>query len=1296
MAAFYKDMERKEIVERKLSKKSNAGTSIWARKSVKRSGTAHPVSPPAHDSHQPRQGTVHNDEQRREEEERVTVNHDDSDKPDWVRPMNSPRSIIPDAKDLPASSKDAWDSVPVPSHKMRYFIHNPVGPRWYKNHHLIPRSETTPAARPPSFFSPSFPPIKSASQDRLDDPTRLAGPSRTPSNSPLPTPNSSQTRVEDRPRARKTSETAHDVVDLWDVTDPWGTNWHHHSPYDIGLVNGPISADVHDILQTRSRRSSVGQSQGRTVAPSPLSQSTPAINLQVKPDIQVPRKLSKRRAPTAASVFSVPQDTGRHGASLPTTPMETNPSPFGLPKRMSVAAPPNGSSISTRSLSPKKEKRGSILGRLVKKFSLLTKPASDSNKEDDWQHISSHTPVVETAPQQSFVPSRQAFVEKRLSEAPKRVPPPSIASPPPVEGPVKVDDTPVKEADSCSITSVEAPFSIGRLTIANPDAPASGETTPAQGDVPLPPSKEPIRRMSHREVTTPPIPQLDRNPPMPPEKSSSPPAPAAKSNQSVISELPPTSPITIRQSIVEQHPEHSPEVSSSPKHPPSIISHTSQASFGDSELPSMSTEKPAASSSHPPASSARKTPKPVDRPPSQTLHPPPPASHKPRVDSIASSVPFPGGDAGDTPQPYYEYDNSPLSAASILANPPTPYTDGNAATLATPDQPPPLPLKISTDLPARQTETFRLVRSPSGNVYASNEKILAGGEQWEVIGSEKQKKGSSSSKELTPKESESRPHESKDRRPKDRDTKERDTKEKDTKERDTKEKDTKEKDTKERDTKGRDTKGRDTKDPDLRDRDHRRSTKEDYPRESKDRDVRDARDKDHVRHSRDRDYARDSRDQNYARDSKDRDHARDSRAKEHARESRDKDYTRESRDRDYARESRDKDYTRESRDRDYARESRDKEYARESRDRDYARESRDREYAREPRDRDRVRHSRDRDYPREYRDRERDSKAHDHKVRDDRDHKNHESSHRADKKRESKVHADYQPEPEKDSRHRHRSHRESKSGAVERATTVSKAMSRAFEADTRNHEPILPSVQHESKRSDRPREDRERKLTRKRHETSPTTTNPSKAQPAPPPPTQDVPTSRPLGRHPSLSARPTSQLPSADEINALRAKEAWDMERLWKARSMEGDEFNRYSTMPTIPSISSNHNTPLMGSLSPPGPPSLYGTSHTAFVVKTPFQTQHSIYHSMPAAPPPIVYASPPHIPAVVHQLPHNHRPPRTRIYADSVSSDQKSYMSALTHNPLPELPRESPYEIPADARNSEYWTKYAGLATSH
>ncbi|KAI0080342.1 hypothetical protein K474DRAFT_1638045, partial [Panus rudis PR-1116 ss-1] len=203
-----------------------------------------------------------------------------------------------------------------------------------------------------------------ASIDRTQE--KHPGPSRTPSGSPLPTPSSSQTRIHDvRIRTRKISQTAHDTVDLLDITDPWGTNWHHHSPYDVGQNHDKASPDA-EVLVPRPRRMSAttGGSRHKTVTPSPLSQSTSAVHLAIDPStIQLPRKLSKNRK-TFQGLFTGDAQRShppRH-ASEPPTPMEQSNHKFL--KRGSTVSPTSVSS--PPSLVDKKEKRGSILGRLVK------------------------------------------------------------------------------------------------------------------------------------------------------------------------------------------------------------------------------------------------------------------------------------------------------------------------------------------------------------------------------------------------------------------------------------------------------------------------------------------------------------------------------------------------------------------------------------------------------------------------------------------------------------------------------------------------------------------------------------------------------------------------------------------------------------------------------------------------------------------------------------------------------------------------------------------------------------------
>lgn len=217
-------MERTDL-ERKLSKRKSS--SLWSRKSLRRTSTSQSQQPaPAPSLTSPSTSSLARGPPR------TVDDHDGGERADVVPPMPMSRSIVPDAlKELPAWYRDSAH------YSVRYNMHNPVGPRWYKNHHLLPPSGSRPGTRPPSVFSPSFPPMAATgSQERLEE--RMPTLNRSASNSPLPTPNSSQTRMEDAPitpRSRKTSQTAHDTVDLLDGSDPWGTAWHHESPYDIGI-----------------------------------------------------------------------------------------------------------------------------------------------------------------------------------------------------------------------------------------------------------------------------------------------------------------------------------------------------------------------------------------------------------------------------------------------------------------------------------------------------------------------------------------------------------------------------------------------------------------------------------------------------------------------------------------------------------------------------------------------------------------------------------------------------------------------------------------------------------------------------------------------------------------------------------------------------------------------------------------------------------------------------------------------------------------------------------------------------
>ncbi|PPQ65790.1 hypothetical protein CVT24_012007, partial [Panaeolus cyanescens] len=165
-------------------------------------------------------------------------------------------------------------------------------------------------------------------------------------------------------------------------------------------------------------------------------------------------------------------------------------------------------------------------------------------------------------------------------------------------------------------------------------------------------------------------------------------------------------------------------------------------------------------------------------------------------------------------------------------------------------------------------------------------------------------------------------------------------------------------------------------------------------------------------------------------------------------------------------------------------------------------------------------------------------------------------------------------------------------------------------------------------------------------------------------------------RHQSVMIRPTSELPSPDEMNAVRAKESWEMERLWKARSMYGLEPNA----PTTNFIPGPGSTSSFSDETPTPPVAVHGSSYTAYVVQ-PFQaTPSHIYHSMPPAPPPVIYSSPASIPSIPDFLSSSDPAENYQQLSHPISSSinyrplvDPSRLSS--HNPLPEPPRESKYE---------------------
>lgn len=968
-------MERTEIVERKLSKKS-----IWGRRSSKRSSTT-----PA--SQQPQQRA----QEEQKEMDKVIQQHKEQ-----LPASDSNRSVVPDVlKDIPSWYKENWNSSTY--YRSKFPLHNPVGPRYYRNHHLIPCTN----GRPPTVFSPSFPPMTSFMPPMPERSEQL---SRTPSHQTLPTPSSSQTRVEDmaaKPRSRKTSQTAHDGVDLMDGTDPWGTNWHHGSPYDIGLSNGPVSQEVEVIhinsifflltsfqsAQNRSRRSSTTtkETRRRTLTPSPLSQSTSALHLQVQDaGARIPRKLSKRRTSILGNFFHADH---KNAVSQPTLP-ETDLNRASQTLEMHVAASKRSSTLPPPVPKPPSDKtrRGSVLGRLVKKFSLIKKSGDDDLIIDDKRQ------TVLLAPRQPSPVKSQ-----------KRVPPPQMPRSDTafsVERNSPPSENPPKEPDRDSFSSVEQPFSIGKLTVANPDAPSEPSSTPAEPSVPLPSFRDENPKPQDQQMTT-------------SSRGETPDAlsvTSAPTDDVSNSDKPPTlRSIAVSLQPTLQHSRSGPIVEMIPPPVQNVVPPLEAI-----QLVEETSAKPLA----PPAFDTDRQSRPRERqkrPPStQKSHDIPFPAVEPAVPHYLSSMISAHG--------YDQADGSPLSTASIIANPPTPHAAGQ--TLEPEPLPPALPPKQSSaegkrsqrdpspdvnSVTSRKTETFRLVRSSSGNVYASSETIRAAGEQWEVI--EAVNSGS----------------------------------------------------------------------------------------RSKSRDER--------KENRRLDVETDS-------------------------------------------------------------------------------------------ERRRVKSG---------------QKGHKHSV-------------------DIAV-----PSPDKN-----------------------KPLPRASSVESHR----LP---YDSTKNHKREEERRRSA-------EPTPLNLNKPQPAPPPPTPGPPAMRPLERAPSNSARPTSEVPSSADFNALRAREAWEMDRLWKARSLYGNETNGLVAplSVNVPSgIAMNETGTSKG---------VHGSSHTSFTVQNSFQSQppgSHIYHSMPAVPPPIIYSNQP------------------QTYPESHDTHP------LLANPLPEPPRESPYQpapLPHNfmdsnsVRATEHWTKYGGF----
>lgn len=435
----------------------------------------------------------------------------------------------------------------------------------------------------------------------------------------------------------------------------------------------------------------------QTTSKSPLSQSTSAVH--EFPPIHMPRKLSKRQKPWALN--SNKKDLEPEKVVPLTHTLEQNPY---LPKRLSVAPPLGHQTNLSSHPSLKKEKRGSMFDRFARKLSFIRRSfdghGRSQRSEDDWHHVNAADTGSVNQSQETRESIAVNLKDTQERSSVKRIPPPSIdtsnAAPQPCAD------------DSGSSISVEEPFSIGRLTIANPDIFPSSESptyigpTGHSGNPPLLPPKS-----VHISIVPPtPVP--------PPIAKNDPPSQPRLSYPSFSSSASSDDHTTPRAADVSLQP-------GTPLAPPKFTPEPPPSGPGRAST-SYSTAP-----SHP---HSLQPPQAFNRPLSalESVI----SSSNTAATAATSSVPFPGPshlglqpDADydlDDSRSYLSYADTPLTNISLLANPPTPYTgDGGMSMPVTPAVPPPVPLSSS-----KPTSKSPLAQPPVNVTSSTHENSKSG------------------------------------------------------------------------------------------------------------------------------------------------------------------------------------------------------------------------------------------------------------------------------------------------------------------------------------------------------------------------------------------------------------------------------------------------------------------------------------------------------------------------------------------------------------------------------------------
>jgi hypothetical protein len=504
----------------------------------------------------------------------------------------------------------------------------------------------------------------------------------------------------------------------------------------------------------------------RTTAPSPLSQSTSAVHLHsadqdAPPPVAITRRLTKRRKPFEGifgSSSSAPtSDTASTTLSIAGSSQTVTSKIF---KRQSIFKSASTSSIAASFVpSEKRQKHSSLLGRFARRLSIMRRPGHSRGGSLDASNDGSRRQSLQVTDRTSTTtrpPSLAIPVSPSENPQSTRVPLPQAGTTP------SPDSTPLgtpedertgvgeqtQDGKRDSMSSLEVSYSIGRLTVANPDAPSSVDDSPVNQSYPLPAS---------RTAQAPaPLPPQVKEKPLPPP-------------------VPPSSPVFLEipkfESLSALIPPHNGTTSpAAPK---------SRATLGEDGQKLRST---------PPSSLPVPIPRPVSKSEKRaTASSPPSAKPVPASAPVSSPVRPSTGRVSVSAPP--AIDDSPLSRASIIANPPTPYVEPTRindppvkeqAPASSVHQPIPSPVitpivssphatspresqtppshelsqtknqvsRANSSVRSRETETFHLVRNPSaGAVPSTGQSIVVAGEHWNVVGGGRQRTRTKKEKE---------------------------------------------------------------------------------------------------------------------------------------------------------------------------------------------------------------------------------------------------------------------------------------------------------------------------------------------------------------------------------------------------------------------------------------------------------------------------------------------------------------------------------------------------------------------